>query len=213
MVIIFPETHKIIAKNIYDEIYENYNIKLSKNRLLWGSVSPDILPKYKIYKHYKDDNENMVINEIISLIYIVKVFDLYHLTRFQKAILSNKLGVISHFLCDYVTLPHKEKWTFNDSFNKHVIYEKELNELAKNHDFKSNIISVDKINIYEYETIMLKSIVKEYIDNVIVEYSKTQSYERDLDFGLSLSLNITQFILETALELNRNRSIEYSFVF
>lgn len=60
---------------------------------------------------------------------------------------------------------------------------------------------------------MLKSIVKEYIDNVIVEYSKTQSYERDLDFGLSLSLNITQFILETALELNRNRSIEYSFVF
>src|SRR5699024_5732448 len=85
--IIFPETHKIIAKNIYDEIYENYNIKLSKNRLLWGSVSPDILPKYKIYKHYKDDNENIVINEIISIIYIVKVIYSKHLTRFKQTII------------------------------------------------------------------------------------------------------------------------------
>lgn len=213
MIVIFPDTHKIIAKNIYNEIYDKYNIKLSKNRLMWGAVSPDILPKYKIYKHYKDDNENMVINEIISLIYIVKVFDFYNLSGFRKTILSNRLGVISHFLCDYVTLPHKEKWTFNDSFNKHVVYEKELNELAKNHKFNSNIISVEKINIYEDETIMLKSIVKKYIDDVVKEYSKSQSYERDLDFGLSLSLNVSLFIIETAIELNKNTSTEYSFVF
>lgn len=213
MIVIFPDTHKIIAKNIYNEIYDNYNIKLSKNRLMWGAVSPDILPKYKIYKHYKDDNENMVINEIISLIYIVKVFDFYNLSGFRKTILSNRLGVISHFLCDYVTLPHKEKWTFNDSFNKHVVYEKELNELAKNHKFNSDIISIEKINIYEDETIMLKSIVKKYIDDVVKEYSKAQSYERDLDFGLSLSLNVSLFIIETAIELNKNTSTEYSFVF
>lgn len=213
MIVIFPDTHKIIAKNIYNEIYDKYNIKLSKNRLMWGAVSPDILPKYKIYKHYKDDNENMVINEIISLIYIVKVFDFYNLSGFRKTILSNRLGVISHFLCDYVTLPHKEKWTFNDSFNKHVVYEKELNELAKNHKFNSDIISIEKINIYEDETIMLKSIVKKYIDDVVKEYSKAQSYERDLDFGLSLSLNVSLFIIETAIELNKNTSTEYSFVF
>ena len=29
---IFAETHKIIARNIYDNIYENYDLKLDKKR-------------------------------------------------------------------------------------------------------------------------------------------------------------------------------------
>lgn len=208
----FPETHKIIAKKIHEEILIKYNINLDRKRLIWGAISPDILPKYKIYRHYKKDSENMIINEIISLIYIIKSFDLHKLSRFRRNMISIKLGVISHFLCDYVTLPHKDNWTFYDNCIKHLKYEKTLNQLAKNHKFK-NIIENNHMNIYDNNVVLLKTIIKKYLDSILIEYSKKEEYSRDLDFGFGLSLTISSFILELADEVSLNSDMKYSFVF
>ncbi|MFY9284866.1 MAG: zinc dependent phospholipase C family protein [Miniphocaeibacter sp.] len=211
--IIFPEAHAIIAKNLCKDINENYNINLNEKKMIWGAISPDILPKYKIYRHYKEDSEEFLVNEIVNLIYICRFFNLKSLDNFKKKIISIKIGVISHFLSDYVCLPHKENWTFNEAFKKHVNYEKELNEVVKDHIFEKDIISTEKISLYECETIHLKKLVKEYINKVIDEYSLEQSYERDLNFALNLSTNISYFIFDVVNELNHEISMDYSFVF
>ncbi len=181
--------------------------------MIWGAISPDILPKYKIYRHYKSDSEEFLVNEIVNLIYICKFFNLENLNGYKRNMISTKIGVISHFLSDYVCLPHKENWTFNDSFKKHVNYEKELNEVVKNHVFEKSVIDLEKIELDEFKTIYLKKLVKEYIDNVIQEYSKEKSYERDLNFALNLSSNISMFIFDTVEEMSLENSANFSFVF
>ncbi len=181
--------------------------------MAWGAMSPDFLPKYKIYRHYMADSQEFLINEIIGLIYIARYFNFEKLDGFKRKMISNRVGVISHFLSDYVCLPHKENWTFNDSFKKHVVYEKELNEVVKTHEFKKDVITVENISLYEFKTVHLKELVKDYLNRVIEEYSKKQSYERDLDFALNLSTNISYFIFDTVEELNLQKAREYSFVF
>ena len=213
VLIIFPETHAIIAKELTVEINKKYNLDLSKNRMIWGAISPDILPKYKIYRHYREDSEEFLVNEIVNLIYILRYFNLNQLSGFKKNIISNKIGVISHFLSDYVCLPHKENWTFNDSFKKHVNYEKELSVEAKGHNFTKNIIETESIELYEFETIHLKELIKKYITKVVDEYSQEESYKRDLDFALNFSFNIACFIFDVVEELSLNTSMNYSFIF
>lgn len=133
--------------------------------------------------------------------------------RFKKRYISRKIGVISHFLSDYMCLPHKENWTFDKSFVDHYKYEKDLNKYAKSHEFTENIIGVKPIDLYEDETIHLKELVINYIDQVEKEYSKSVSFKRDLDFALNLSFNMSSFILEVAQALATEKDLRYSFVF
>lgn len=49
---IFVDSHKIISIKIYENIFDIYGVKLDKEKLLWGSICPDILPKYKLVRHY-----------------------------------------------------------------------------------------------------------------------------------------------------------------
>jgi len=72
---IFKDTHKIIAKNIHKNIYDIYGIELDEKKLLWGSISPDILPKYKLHRHYKKESLDYVVNEIVKLIFICRLSD------------------------------------------------------------------------------------------------------------------------------------------
>lgn len=74
---IFGDTHKIIANKIYENIFDIYGIKLDNNSLLWGSVAPDILPQFRLHRHYKKESLNYVVNEIIKLIFLTRFIDLF----------------------------------------------------------------------------------------------------------------------------------------
>lgn len=154
-----------------------------------------------------------MVNEIVSLIYLSKIFDFKNLDRVKRKYFSKKLGVISHFLCDYMCLPHKENMTFNGSFREHCKYEKDLNKFAKSHVFTENVIELEPIDLFEFETVNLKQLVINYIDKVEEEYSKSVSFEQDLDFALNLSLNMSCFIIEVAEALAAEKDLRYSFVF
>lgn len=198
MFIIFPDTHKIIATNIYDNVYNIYGLKLDKEKLLWGSVAPDILPKYKLIRHYQDESLNYIAKEIMTIIFISRFIEFNKiLDPIAMKVLSKKIGIISHYLSDYVCLPHAKRWTFSDSMIKHIKYESRLNEYAPNHDIKKNMINVDDIDIFDSKFLTLKTRIKEYIENVVKEYSNKTGFKNDLDFSLSLNLKITFFILDT----------------
>lgn len=198
MLKIFADTHKIIAKNIYDSVYDNYDLKLDKNKLIWCSIAPDILPQYRLIRHYKDESINFISKEIMRVIFISRFLDLNKiLDPLIIKILSKKIGIISHYLSDYVCLPHAKRWTFYNSMFKHIKYESKLNDFVVNYDFKNNVIYAEDLNIYDINPMDLRKKIKEYINNIIEEYSIKEGFKNDLNFAISLNLKLTYFILDT----------------
>lgn len=209
---IFRDTHKIIGKNIHKNLYDIYGIELDEKKLLWGSVSPDILPKYKLHRHYKKESLDYIVNEITKLIFICRLSDFNEIIDpILLKILSYRLGIVSHYLSDFVCLPHAERWTLNTNMVKHINYESQLNDYAFFHDFKKNVVKVDDIDIFKERTIKLKSIIKQYIENVIEEYSLNTGYENDLNYALSLSLKVAYFIIDTAKAYNHEAYRHFAF--
>lgn len=195
---IFSDSHKIIASEIYNNVFNIYGLKLDKEKLLWGSVCPDILPQYKFIRHYKDESLNFIAREIMKVIFISRYLEFNKiLDPLAIKILSKKIGIISHYLSDYVCLPHASRWTFTDSMIKHIKYESQLNEFAMSHSFKKNVINTNDLDIYDISTTTLKDSIKEYINKIVEEYSLQTGFRNDLNFALSLNLKISFFILDT----------------
>lgn len=211
---IFADTHRIIANNIYENIYEIYGIELNKKKLLKGSVAPDILPQYKLHRHYKDESLNYIVNEIVKLIFISKALNLKGMIDpIRMNILSYNIGILSHYLSDFVCLPHAQRWTFSKHFIKHVNYESKLNEYAPYHDFKKNVITVEDMDIFKTKVIKLKPIIREYIEKVVEEYSHYAGFKGDLDFALSLSLKVSYFIIDTVMAYSHGAYRHFAFEF
>lgn len=198
---IFAESHKIIASNIYDNVIDIYGLKLDKEKLLWGSIAPDILPQYRFIRHYQKESLNYIAREIMKIIFISRYVEFNKiLDPLAMKILSKKIGIISHYLSDFVCLPHADRWTFTksrESLVKHVKYESALEEYAKKHSFKKNVISIEDINIYDVEFLGLHTKITEYIEDVVKEYKINASFKNDMDFALGLNLKITCFIVDT----------------
>lgn len=209
---IFANTHKIIANNIYDNVYENYDIKLDKDSLLWGSVAPDVLPQLKIHRHYQKESLDYVVNEIVKLIFLGRYLDISKDTITMKYF-SKKIGIISHFLSDFVCLPHAERWTFTDSMFKHISYESKLNEYAREYRFKENVILVDDIDIFQDKKINLKKLAKLYIEDVVKEYSFKKGFESDLNYSFSLCQNLSCFIIDTINIYSEATKRKFAFEF
>ena len=204
MIEIFAATHRIIADNMCKDIVDVYGIKLDKGALSWGSVAPDILPKYRFHRHYKDESINYIANEITKLIFMYRNVDFDRIDPLTMKFMSKNIGVISHYLSDFVCLPHAKRWTFIGSMRKHLKYESQMDEFTPNHNFKKNVINVDNIDIYISETVDLKAIAKDYIEDVVEEYSLKEGMENDLDFALSLNLNLTYFVIDSIESYKKN---------
>lgn len=210
---IFAETHKIIASNIHENIYKIYDLKLDREKLLWGSIAPDYLPQYRLIRHYKDESISFVAKEIMKIIFASKFIDSNkYLDPIAIKIFSKKIGIISHYLSDYVCLPHANRWTFNGSMRKHIKYESELDEYVKKHDFSKNVITIDDLDIRDCKITNLRNMIKNYIEDVIEEYSQNTSFKNDLDFSLSLNLKITYFILDTVAAYSEDMHRELALI-
>lgn len=214
MFIIFAESHKIIASKVYDNIFDIYGLKLDKDKLLWGSVCPDILPQYKLIRHYKEESLNYITNEIVKIIFFSRFIDFNKRTDpLTMKILSKKVGIISHYLTDYVCLPHAKRWTFTDSMIRHIKYESKLNEFASSFDFKRNVIDLEDLDIYYFNPRELKVEIKKYIEDIVAEYSLKIGFENDLNFALGINLKVSFFIIDTIKAYSQEMQRNYAFEF
>jgi len=156
------------------------------------------LPQFRLIRHYKTESLNYIAKEIMRVIFISRYIEFNNLLDpLAMKILSKKIGIISHYLSDYVCLPHAMRWTYSENMIKHIKYESQLNEKAYNHEFKKNIINIDDLKLSDIYSFNLKKKIKKYIDDVVNEYSLKQSMENDLNYALALNLKITYFILDT----------------
>jgi hypothetical protein len=87
---------------------------------------------------------------------------------------------------------------------KHVRYESRLNEFASKHSFRKNVINVDDLNLSDESLLNLRIAIKNYIMDVVDEYSLKTGMKNDLDFALSLNLKVTYFILDAIQEYSED---------
>ncbi|MDD7351913.1 MAG: zinc dependent phospholipase C family protein [Peptoniphilaceae bacterium] len=212
---ILPDTHKIVAKIVHDRIKDKYNINLNLDKLLWGSIAPDVLPYYKTKRHYFDESGDYIAMEISRLIY----FSRYSYSEGNESKLfinyiSKKLGIIMHYLCDFVCYPHAYRMTFVENLRKHVKYEQDLALYARENKYLEEnykeVISLENIRIFEDLDLSLDKKIKKYLVNVIDEYKNSNhSFDNDLNFALNLSTNISILVIESILEYSGEFDIQF----
>lgn len=212
---ILPDTHKIVAKIVHDRIKQKYNIDLNLEKMLWGSIAPDVLPYYKLKRHYFDESGDFIAKEISKIIY----FSRYSYSEGNESKLfinyiSKKLGIISHYLCDFVCYPHAYRMTFIDNLKKHIKYEQDLGVYARQNKYLESqyidVINVNNINIFENSDLKLEHKVKKYLVDVIEEYKNSNhSFNNDLNFALNLSTNIALLVIESILDFDGNYDIQF----
>lgn len=212
---IFAETHKEIARNINKEISRLYNIELDEKRFVWGSVAPDYNPKYKLHRHYADESLDFIVNEIKKLIFLGRFIDIDNETfnGLSKKLFSRKLGIISHYLSDFVCRPHYERWTFQEAMIRHISYEKKLNQIAEGYEFKINGIEDIELRTDDNGKFDINQIVLDFVNRVIDEYAMNPGFDQDLQFAFNLNLRMSYFVLDTIKLYNLERNIQKAFVF
>lgn len=211
MLIIHTQTHKLISNHLYEHIKDNYDIELNYDRLTWGSIAPDILPKYKLYRHYYDNSIDYIILRIAKLIFVHRFLDFTNCNYVALKVFSRDIGIISHYLADFTCRAHADRWEMPKSLVKHMKYEIDLNEFAKTHEFKSDAVSLKSVEIDDENLFDVLPKIKAYIENVINEYLEEESFERDLDYALALNKAVFEYIIETILEYNEQGSFAYSY--
>lgn len=212
---ILPDTHKIVAKIVHDRVKEKYNVNLNLEKMLWGSIAPDVLPYYKMKRHYFDESGDFIAREISKLIY----FSRYSYSEGNESKLfinyiSKKLGIIMHYLCDFMCYPHAYRMTFVENLRKHVRYEQDLALYARENKYMEenykSVICCDKIKFFENSDIKLEKKVKTYLIDVIKEYKNSNhSFDNDLNFALNLSTNISLLVIESILDYNGEFDIQF----
>ncbi|WP_394274040.1 zinc dependent phospholipase C family protein [Peptoniphilus lacydonensis] len=212
---ILPDTHKIVAKIVHDRIKEKYEINLNLEKMLWGSIAPDVLPYYKTKRHYFDESGDYIAREISKLIY----FSRYSYSEGNESKLfinyiSKKLGIIMHYLCDFVCYPHAYRMTFVDNFRKHVKYEQDLAIYARENKYLEehfiDTIKSENINFFANIDLKLELKIKNYLVEVIKEYkSSNHSFDNDLNFALNLSTNISLLVIESILDYGEELDIQF----
>lgn len=176
---------------------------------------PDFHPKYRAMSHYPDISLEYIVSELNYLIFLGRYIDFKNdfFYGISNKFFSRKLGIISHFLADFVCLPHYEKWTFNDSLIKHVKYEKNIAKFATDFDFRSIDIGEIEFVTDKNGNYQISDIIRNFINEVLVNYSQDRSMTRDLDFSYNINLMLTEFVLETIKLYNDEVAMERAIVF
>lgn len=163
---------------------------------MWGSIAPDYLPYYKIKSHYKKDSLDFIAREIVSLILVYRFVDFSNINKSMLNYLSRKIGVISHYMCDFTCRPHMLNQSFKNNMKEHIDYEKRLNEFSRCFVPKRQAIIYGN-NDFDGEDNNLITEIKSKIEYVIKVYAgKDPGYDVDLNFGLTLSMATLDLIME-----------------
>ena len=179
-------THLTISNALIENLDSSKSFFISEKNFIYGNIKPDMTSKYVLHKHYLKESFDMIIGKIkslckLSLDFIEKYFSI---SKF-----SQELGVICHFLCDFFCVPHSQRWEFSHSFKKHVIYEKDLQSIAKDTNFKT----LEKASIHHIG-------VEEFFNKLYKEYVKKQASENDLFFSTYMCNRVVDYILNCILD-------------
>ena len=182
----FVNTHTLIAKSIVNNIDENKHFFLNENHFIYGNIKPDLSSKYFFKKHYLKESYDMIESKVNYLCNL----NLNNLSKyFSVGVLSQELGVICHFLCDFLCVPHSYRWEFKHSMKKHLSYETELNTIAKETNLDKFIGDDIKYNSFG-----------EFFNSLYIEYQQILDHKNDLLFSVYACKSVVNYILDSILK-------------
>ncbi|KXZ39351.1 Zinc dependent phospholipase C [Alkalithermobacter thermoalcaliphilus JW-YL-7 = DSM 7308] len=190
------QTHKIISHHIYTNIKNELNIDLNKKFLMYGSMKPDIALSLALRKHYKNENLDFVIDQILSLTEEGLNENFISINKF-----STKLGIITHFLSDFFCLPHSNREYYHDKLIQHLNYENKLHSKFKNLNllYKIKVPYVKDVN---------KENIKLVIDELYDEYiNNSQGFENDIKHSINISSVIGIIIIKNSIVLSHANAL------
>ncbi len=182
----FMNTHTLIAKSLVNNIDSNKYFFINENHFIYGNIKPDLSSKYLFKKHYLKESYDMIESKVnflcsLSLNCLSKYFSIGRL--------SQELGVICHFLCDFFCVPHSYRWEFKHSMKKHISYETELNTIAK--ETNLNKFKGDSIEYGSFE---------DFFKSLYVEYQYIIDHKNDLLFSVYVCNSVINYILDSILK-------------
>ncbi|SDY40113.1 zinc dependent phospholipase C family protein [Tindallia californiensis] len=186
-----PQTHVIIANEIYHEVNRTLNLTLDKTQLVYGSIKPDIFSGIPKLKHFKPQSFDVICDEIQTISNST-------LTNNQPYIsyLSQKIGVITHYIADYFCIPHNDRATYQNHFWEHLKYEGSLHKSFKEKEpFQTHAFELNQnINFTDL------SQIKRYLDHLHARYeANEESMDNDVNSSLFAVKSISLLMLQHAL--------------
>jgi hypothetical protein len=188
---LLSHTHSLISQIILSNIKEESGTNLDEKRFSWGSVKPDlVLPPFRP-KHYMDETLDDILEQIMDLIETDEI----SVDKF-----SVKMGAVTHFLTDFFTLPHSERWEWIKSGRtiEHIVYEKKLKKVAQSNP---QLIQPMLLGMKRDWT---KAELREWIIFQHERYQQGTGFEQDLVFACSISQSVTEWVLKKRLCRNQN---------
>lgn len=177
-------THNMISHIIVEQLRKEEEIVLDVSKFGWGSVKPDLaLPPFRP-KHYMKETLDDIVESIFKLAQIGMQYGI--------KVLSEKIGAVTHFLTDFFTLPHSERWEWIKSGRtiEHIVYERRLKTFAKDHPNDIRDLSL------EIPSFCTKAEFKKWIIFQHDMYRQRIGFEQDLLFAYSISKAVTKWIME-----------------
>lgn len=129
---------------------------------------------------------------------------------FFNKFFSKRMGIISHYLSDFTTRPHalRERCTNIDDLKSHIKYEKDLMKHAIKHEFK--FVNLDTSILVSDQYVTIKERVEHFIRSVVNDYLENEaSHGNDLDYAMSLSFIISDFVFETIFIYSEEMELQF----
>ncbi len=185
-----PTSHKIISEHVYKVVTDTLGVKLNKNQLIYGSIKPDLTPKFLRLEHFKPESFNQIMDEVKEL----SISQFSENSLFIKQF-SQQLGVVTHFIADYFCVPHNDRNTYKNHFIDHVVYEYKLEKLFKSHSHKTTIIK-EAFNVNNYSS----SPISNVIDSLHSSYTmRGESMTNDVISSLDAVSTVALFTTYNAI--------------
>ncbi|MCD5414750.1 MAG: zinc dependent phospholipase C family protein [Clostridiales bacterium] len=192
-----PTSHKIISEHVYKVVNDTLGVKLNKKQLIYGSIKPDLTPKFLRLDHFKPTSFHHIMNETTEL--SLSTFSDNNLFIKQ---FSQQLGIVTHFIADYFCVPHNDRNTYKNHLIDHVVYEYKLEKLFKNYSHESPIIK-EAFNVNNYSS----SPISNVLDSLHNGYTlRGESMENDVRSSLDAAATVSLFATYNAIN-NYHRKV------
>jgi hypothetical protein len=175
----------MVADIVHTHIERELGVKLDHKAFRHGSIAPDIRLSMRVIKHTRKGSFELVKklgNDLILLETPV--------SQTEMKLFSYKLGIITHFLCDYFCTPHNDVRYKN--LIRHLRYENKLRKLA----YDTESWNMQALNQAVLNNMWKRSSFEKIIAEKSDEYRKSDaSYYNDLEFALVVSTITTLSIV------------------
>jgi len=196
------KSHILLARFLLKNMNED-SLSEQKKAFYWGSILPDLKPSFLTRRHTIEDTFDILIKEI------KRITVNYDVSKGIGKYFARHLGIITHYLADYCTLPHNSIYT--GSMADHVFYEKEMKFRLKEYVELEELISMD---VTGHKLNSLEDII-EFIEKTHEEYlSALRAVKEDIRYIIEICTKVVQAIIQyfyySFEELNISKSLQYS---